>query len=101
MPKTLPIPGAAIRDPDSVEMFRAWIAEHGLHCSIKVGMYEEQGMDEARAWGILLSDVIRHVGDAMHQKHGKNPAQVAADIKRSLLTELGEPTSDTSGSFAG
>lgn len=39
-----PIPEGALRDKDAVEMLRVWIAEQKLHCSMKVGMYEE-GMD--------------------------------------------------------
>ena len=31
-----PIPEAALRDEDAVEMLRVWIAERGLHCSMKV-----------------------------------------------------------------
>jgi hypothetical protein len=33
-----PIPSAALKDENSVEMLRVWIAEQKLHCSIKVGM---------------------------------------------------------------
>ena len=40
--KQLPIPEAALRDGNSVEMLRVWIAEKKLHCSIKVGMYQER-----------------------------------------------------------
>jgi len=36
-----PIPEAALRDKDAVEMLRVWIAGNGLHCSLKVGMYGE------------------------------------------------------------
>ena len=37
-----PVPEAALRDNDAVEMLRVWIAEGRLHCSIKVGMYHEE-----------------------------------------------------------
>jgi hypothetical protein len=93
------IPEAAIRDPNSVEMLRVWIAEQQLHCSLKIGMYEEQGIDEARAWGIMLSDVIRHVSHALHLKHDHDEEKIATDIRRHLLSEFGSPTSDTTGDF--
>ena len=35
------IPEAALRDENSVEMLRVWIAEKKLHCSMKIGMYRE------------------------------------------------------------
>lgn len=36
--KELTIPPAAQRDDDSWELLRAWVAEEGLHCSLKVGV---------------------------------------------------------------
>jgi len=36
------IPPAAVRDPDSFELLRAWVAEKGLHCSLKVGTYGDR-----------------------------------------------------------
>ena len=39
--KVLVVPEPAVRDPDSVEMARVWIAEDGLHCSLNIGMYHE------------------------------------------------------------
>jgi hypothetical protein len=94
------IPAAAQRDPQSIEMLRVWIAERGLHCSIRVGMYDEQNVDEARAWGILLSDVVRHIAQALHVQSGKDTDHSVADIKAHFLKELGDPTSGISGSFA-
>ena len=50
-----PIPEAALRDDDAVEMLRVWIAEQGLHCSMKVGMYREtmNVAEEMKIHGIL------------------------------------------------
>ena len=94
-----PIPEAALRDADSVEMLSVWIAEQGLHCSIKIGMYEEQGVDESRAWGILLSDVVRHISKALDLKYRCGQEKVVSDIKRHFLSELGSPSSDIPGTF--
>lgn len=50
-----PIPAAAKRDPDSVEMLRVWVAEKQLHSSLKIGMYRDgMGIDEEAAWGTIL-----------------------------------------------
>jgi hypothetical protein len=35
--KELVIPPAAQGDDDSWELLRVWVAEGGLHCSLKVG----------------------------------------------------------------
>ena len=45
------IPPAATRDRNAVEIMRVWIAEHGLHCSLKVGRYSKSGIaSEEKAW---------------------------------------------------
>ena len=61
------IPEAALRDSNAVEMLRVWIAEQGLHCSLKVGMYRESTtVPEEKAWAKILADVARHVANALH-----------------------------------
>lgn len=93
-----PIPEAAQRDENSVEMMRAWIAEKGLHCSIKVGMYKDSGLAlEERAWGILLADVARHVSMALDQFYDANAATSLDAIRASFLAELSKPTSNVHG----
>lgn len=94
-----PIPEAANRDENSVEMLRAWIAERGLHCSMKVGMYSEMGKSEERAWGILLADVTRHIANALFEEHGIEKTKTLTSIRESYLTELSKPTSEVKGKF--
>src|SRR5262245_33211441 len=68
-----PIPEAALRDKDAVEMLRVWIAEGGLRCSIKVGMYREtMDVAEEKAWGTILADVARHVANALESGYASN-----------------------------
>jgi hypothetical protein len=66
-PKELPVPEAATTDQHSREMLRAWVIDNGLHCSLDVG---GAGENEAILWGILLSDVARHVADAEEETEG-------------------------------
>ncbi|HEX6119963.1 MAG TPA: DUF5076 domain-containing protein [Dongiaceae bacterium] len=94
------IPEPALRDQDSVEMIRVWIAEKGLHCTINVGMYEKHRVPEAEAWGMILADVTRHVADALRTRHGTDVAVTVDRIRESYLTELDSPTSETKGGFA-
>jgi len=81
-------------------MLSAWIAEKGLHCSLKVGMWEENGRNEAAAWGILLADAVRHVANAMQEQFGHTAPDTIAAVVESLLNELEEPTSKAQGSFS-
>jgi hypothetical protein len=95
----LPIPGDAIADPQSVEMIRAWIANRGLHCSLNIGIWGADGsMDERRAWGILLADVVKHVADALVGE-GLDKNETVAKVRESFLAELDKPTSSSQGGF--
>ena len=68
MPNERPIPPSALRDPNSVEMLRVWIAEGGLHCSLKIGMYRDTTkIPEEVAWGMILSDIARHIANALSE----------------------------------
>jgi hypothetical protein len=95
-----PIPDAALRDKDSVEMLRARIAEGQMFCSIKVGMYEEStNISEAKAWGIILADVTRHLANAMLDEYSLDRSDSIREIKESYLRELSKPTSEAIGEF--
>jgi hypothetical protein len=95
-----PIPEAALRDKDAVEMLRAWIAERQLYCSIKVGMYHKTtDFPEGHAWGIILADVTRHVAMAMEARYSADRTQIIQEIRDSYLKELGSPTSEVTGGF--
>lgn len=95
-----PIPEAAVRDKESVEMLRVWIAEQKLHCSMKIGMYREtMNVPEETAWGVILADVTRHIAMAMEAKYSVNNSDVINKIRDKYLTELGDPTSDAKGKF--
>ena len=97
--RTLVVPPAAQRDEDAIQMVSAWIAEKGLHCTINIGMWRANGRDEARAWGILLADVARHIGNALHEETGVDPTSAVNALIRSLLDEIGDPTAAARGSF--
>lgn len=56
--RQLPIPVAAERDSDSVEMMRAWIAEHGLQSSLNAG-----GANGVRP-ALVIRDCLDQDGDA-------------------------------------
>ena len=94
------IPDAALRDKDSVEMIRVWIAEQGLHCVMNVGIYQEQRQPEAFAWGIILTDVARHVANALQERYGIEAEASLRQIREGFLAELDSPTSEAKGSFA-
>jgi hypothetical protein len=97
--KPLVIPPAAQRDENSVQMLSAWIAEKGLHCSLNIGMWQDNGRNEAPAWGILLADTVRHIANALQEQYGHAAPDTIASVLASLHKELGHPTSGTEGQF--
>ena len=95
-----PIPSAALRDEDAVEMLRVWIAENKLHCSMKVGMYlETMNIPEEKAWGVILADVTRHLAAALESGYSANRIDAIQKIRDSYLKELAAPTSKAEGDF--
>ncbi|TWC06858.1 uncharacterized protein DUF5076 [Bradyrhizobium macuxiense] len=99
--KEMSIPAAALRDPESVEMLRVWIAEKSLWCSIKVGMYREaMNASEETAWGTILADATRHIADALAKEYEADASNTIQRIRQAFLDELADPTSKVSGDFA-
>ena len=97
--RELVVPPAAERDPNSFETVRAWVAENGLHCTINVGVWDAHSVPEERAWGIMLADVVRHLANALHERHGKETEETKVQVVRALLGELRLPTSEAHGKF--
>jgi len=97
-----PIPDAARRDQNSMELLRVWIAEARLHCSMKIGMYHEKmNIPEEKAWGVILADLTRHVAAALESAYAGNREKSIRAIRECYLEELNRPTSDTEGEFVG
>lgn len=95
-----PIPEAALRDDDAVEMLRVWIAEGKLHCSLKIGMYRESmGIEEEVAWGTILADAARHISKGLHSGYGESEEQSLEKIRKNFNGELAAPTSKVQGDF--
>lgn len=92
------VPSAALRDPNAIELARLWIAESGLHCSLKCGLYADQGVVmETTAWGVILADMAGHVADALCAE-GMGPRAALYDaIVGSFNVEATMPTAQRTG----
>lgn len=92
------LPSTALRDANTVELARIWIAEHGLHCSLRCGLYAGQGaVMETTAWGIILADMAGHVADALSAE-GMGPRAVLYDaIVGSFNVEATFPAAQRAG----
>ena len=96
-PAELTIPPVAKRDKNAREMVRAWIADEGLHCTIDVLVWPRDR--ECIGWGILLSDICRHVADAFHREYGADKESVMRQIRTTFNDELDSPTAEAKGDF--
>ena|SRR5579872_2314991 len=92
----LPIPPNARSDKNAHELIRAWAAHNGLHCSLSVDRW---GESERTAWGILLTDVVRHVANALCEAKGWDKNETVREIRRVFNAELDSPTAEPSGKF--
>jgi uncharacterized protein (DUF2267 family) len=97
--RTLVVPPAAQRDENAVQMLSAWIAGQGLHCTLNIGMWHEDGTAEAPAWGILLADVVRHIANAIREEYGTEADKTIDAVLQALQRELEDPTSKVKGGF--
>jgi len=92
------LPDAVFKDSDAIEIVSAWIAAKGLHCSMKIGLYEDRpDIDERRAWGIVLADIARHAARGLAQYYGVDEVDALFRIRRSMEAELADPTSPIRG----
>jgi hypothetical protein len=98
MPRELCIPPDAMAHP-SVEMIRVWLANKKQHVVLNMGFWEERGIDERTAWGILLADMIQHIANAHQSEYGRDRAESIRMIVESFQSELQAATSERMGSF--
>lgn len=100
--RELPKPPEIEGDPDATEMIRVWIGNDDLCVSLLLGMAEdaeETDYDERDAWGELLSDVIKHISNGLHQTHGWDKAATVKKIQAVLSENLGRKDEATGGFY--
>jgi hypothetical protein len=94
----LGIPPAAVRDANALELARVWIAEQGLHCSLRVGLYTaDGGARETAAWGIILADLAGRVADALSAEGLGSRADLLDALIERFNDETAEPSSERRG----
>ena len=93
----LGLPPSVRSDPKAAELIRAWAAHGGLHCSLNPEAWPD---DKAEiGWGILLSDVARHIADAYQRTKGWDKEHTITEIRKVFNAELDAPTAEASGNF--
>lgn len=94
----LGIPPAALRDAGALELARVCIAERGLHCSLRVGLYAGDGVArETAAWGVILADLAGHVADALSAEGLGSRADLLDAVVERFNVEAAAPSSERTG----
>jgi len=95
------IPPAALRDENAVEIIRVWIAEQGLHCTMKIGLYAAEGpADEITAWGIILADLTQHIANALSAEGFGARSELHEQLVEAFSKEVSAPTTEATGEWA-
>jgi len=90
--KQLPIPQAALVDPEAMELLRVWIADGGQHISLATGVW-----DDPASWGIMLVDLAKHIARAFEQSKGSNYEEALRRLRDGFDAEWSSPTDDPVG----
>jgi hypothetical protein len=94
------IPPAAVRDENSVEIIRVWIAERKLYSIIRIGRYAHEGPDkEIAAWGVILADLTQHIADALSSKGFGARDDLFVALVEAYEQEVSDPTSARGGEW--
>jgi hypothetical protein len=95
--KPLDPPNTIEGDPQATEMLRLWAAHGKLNVSINIGSYEASNMDEAEAWGTILSDCAHHISRALQQRYDVPIEASLRTIREAFMTETSNPSTAFSG----
>ena len=98
MAKELPIPPEALTHP-SVEMIRVWLANNQQYIVLNIGFWEDRGINERNAWGIVIADMIHHIANAHKSEYGHDQSETVSIIRRAIEAEMDNPTSERLGDF--
>jgi hypothetical protein len=93
--RTLPIPPAAEKDENSLEMLRAWVIDGDLQVAISSWVWKE----DVAPWGQLLAETIHHLSTALAVEIKKPKAEIAVAIKKSLDHHFTHPRDCLIGDF--
>lgn len=86
-PKQLAVPFAAHESKEASELLRAWIVDNGLHVSL------QRGFDDPAVWGVLLTDVARHVA-RIYETEGVCSQDHALDQIKAMLDSEWDGSTD-------
>jgi len=88
------IPPEAADAQEAQEVFRGWLIDNRLVCTLLPSAFEDPGV-----WGVLLADAANHIANALAESQGADRAAVLASIARAFDVEMRSPTDEHTGGF--
>jgi hypothetical protein len=92
--RDLEVPPEVERDAKAREVFRGWVANGGFVCALRPETWKNRA-----SWGLVLADAARHIGNAIAELDGTNPAVTVQSIRKIFNEELDSPTDQPTGNF--
>jgi hypothetical protein len=80
-------------------LIRLWAAKQKLHSVLRIGFWEDRDIDECDAWGVVLADMLHHIGNAHEEAYGRDPRETRRRVFEALQREFSKPTSPRVGEF--
>jgi hypothetical protein len=81
-------PRQATSDPEAAEILSVWLRSDGNI----VAVLKPDTWPDPAAWGLLLADISRHIGNALAESSHADPAQTIARIRAGFTIEMDSPT---------
>ena len=91
--RELPIPPDARIARRADEVFRGWIVDNRLQCSLLPSFWA----GDPAIWGTLLADAMHHVCDALAEETGRDRSEIAKAVLRAFRSEVEHPTGNHRG----
>jgi hypothetical protein len=81
-------PPGVLHSADAREVLRCWIKDDSLHVSFSPGAF----VGSAETWGMLLSDVGRHIAEAFEQEKWDTLTSAKSRMKEMFDAEWEKPS---------
>jgi hypothetical protein len=82
----LPIPDLVLSGTNKTEMARIWLVDNRQVVTLSDRLWDDPG-----AWGLMLVDLARHIGNA-YTMRGWEKEEVLARVRKVMEAEWSSPT---------
>jgi hypothetical protein len=88
-PRELPIPPDTVAAKEAIELFRGWLIDDQLQCSLFPTAFPDPAV-----WGMLLADAARHIANALAENEVMDRETALAAIASKFAEEMQSPSDE-------